>query len=108
MAYDSGLVSRVADALQRLGERSIRQKNVFGGWGFLVGKHAFVIVWEEGLIAKLTQDDYRRALKEPGVTPFSPMGEKPMGTWVVVDAGVVADDPELSDWVSQALRAVLR
>ncbi|OYV64337.1 MAG: hypothetical protein B7Z72_13365, partial [Gemmatimonadetes bacterium 21-71-4] len=72
MSYDPGLVARIADVLDRLGERTARQKNVFGGWGFLIGKHAFVIVWEEGIICKLTHDDYRHALGETGVTPFSP------------------------------------
>ncbi|MDE3053501.1 MAG: TfoX/Sxy family protein [Gemmatimonadota bacterium] len=108
MTYDAGLVARVADVLDRLGERGVRQKNVFGGWGFMRGKHAFAIVWEEGIIVKLSRDDYDRALTEPGVTPFSPMGEKPMGTWVVVDAEVVADDPELTEWVSRALHAAGR
>lgn len=108
MSYDAGLVARVADVLEQLGQHGVRQKNVFGGWGFMRGKHAFVIVWEEGLIAKLTPDDYPRALTEPGVTPFSPMGEKPMGTWVVVHEEVIADDPQLADWLSRALRAVSR
>ena len=108
MTFDAGLVARIADVLEQLGEHGVRQKHVFGGWGFMRGKHAFVIVWEEGLIAKLTHDDYKVALTETGVTPFSPMGEKPMGTWVVVNEEVIADDPELSDWISRALRAVSR
>ena len=108
MSYDAGLVARVADVLEQLGQHGVRQKNVFGGWGFMRGKHAFVIVWEEGIICKLTHDDYKHVLGETGVTPFSPMGEKPMGTWVVVDAEVVADDPELTEWVSRALHAVGR
>ena len=52
MAYDRGLVERVADALVRIGEPRARQKNVFGGRGFLVGKKAFVIVWGEGLLVQ--------------------------------------------------------
>jgi TfoX/Sxy family transcriptional regulator of competence genes len=108
MAYDAGLVARVTDVLEQLGERGIRQKNVFGGWGFLIGKHAFVIVWEEGLIAKLTPSDYKQALGESGVTPFSPMGDKPMGTWVVVDAGCLAEDPDLTAWLRRALQGLRR
>jgi TfoX/Sxy family transcriptional regulator of competence genes len=106
MTFDPGLVARVADALDQIGEPGIRQKNVFGGRGFMLGKHAFVIVGEDGIIAKLAPDDYPGALKEPGVTPFAPGGERPMGTWVVVDAEVIADDPELTDWIRRALRAV--
>lgn len=106
MKYDPGLATRVADALDQIGERAIRQKNVFGGRGFMSGKHAFVIVGEDMIIAKLTPDDYSRALEEPGVTPFAPGGERPMGTWVVVDAEVIADDPQLTDWVRRALMGV--
>lgn len=106
MAYDTGLAERVADTLMGLRERAVRQKNVFGGRGFLIGKSTFVIVWDDGLIVKTRPDDYERALGERGVTPFAPDGEKPMSTWVVVEAEVVADDPQLADWVKRGLAAV--
>lgn len=108
MAYDSGLVERVADALTTLGERAARQKNVFGGRGFLVGKHTFVIVFDEDLIVKTPADEYATALATPGITPFAPDGEHAMGTWVVVSGETVADDPELVEWVGRGLRGVRR
>lgn len=108
MTYDLGLVARIADALDQLGERSAHQKNVFGGRGFLVGKHTFVIVSDDAIIAKLTPDDYPQALAESGVAPFAPAGERPMGTWVVVSDEVIADDPQLTDWLRRALRAIGR
>jgi TfoX/Sxy family transcriptional regulator of competence genes len=106
MSYDHGLATRMADALASMGERGIRQKNVFGGRGFLVGKSTFAIAWDDGLIVKCPQGDYANALAEPGVTPFAPDGEKPMSTWVVVAPDAVADDPELADWLRRGLRAV--
>jgi TfoX/Sxy family transcriptional regulator of competence genes len=106
MPYDQGLAARMADTLAALGERGIRQKNVFGGRGFLVGKVTFAIAWEDGLIVKCPQGEYAKALDEPGVTPFAPDGEKPMSTWVVVASEAVADDPELADWLRRGLRAV--
>lgn len=106
MSFDHGLAARMADTLAALGERGIRQKNVFGGRGFLVGKSTFAIAWEDGLIVKCPQGEYARALDEPGVTPFAPDGEKPMSTWVVVASDAVADDPELSEWLRRGLRAV--
>jgi TfoX/Sxy family transcriptional regulator of competence genes len=106
MAYDAGLAERVADTLGQLGERGVRQKNVFGGRGFLRGKSTFVIVWGDGLIVKSRREDYERLLAEPGVTPFAPDGEKPMSTWLVVEAESVADDPELAEWVRRGLAAV--
>ena len=106
MAFDPGLVERVRDALARLGERGSRERRVFGGYGFLQGKQTFVIVWGEGILVKLTPEDYPGALARPGVSPFAPDGERPMGTWVLVLADVVADDPELAEWVAAALRGI--
>ena len=106
MPYDAGLAARMADTLASLGERGIRQKNVFGGRGFLVGKHTFAIAWEDGLLVKCPAGEYAAALAEPGVTPFAPDGEKPMSTWLVVSSDAVADDPELGEWLRRALRAV--
>jgi TfoX/Sxy family transcriptional regulator of competence genes len=106
MPYDPGLVARVADLLPRLGERAIRQKNVFGGRGFMAGKSAFVIVWDDALIVKTPPAEYEQALAAPGATPFAPGGERPMSTWVVVAADAIADDPELEEWVARGLRAV--
>lgn len=108
VAYDAGLVARVADTLVRLGERGTREKNVFGGRGFLIGKTTFVIVWGEGILVKTPPQEYEPALRERGVTPFAPGGEKAMGTWLVVAPEVIADDPELGDWVARGLRAVRR
>ena len=106
MPYDPGLVERVAAALPALGAADARQKNVFGGRGFLTGKSTFVIVWGEGLLVKVPPGEYAAALAEPGVTPFAPDGGRPMSTWLVVPADQVADDPELAAWVARGLRAV--
>lgn len=108
MAYDAGLVERVADTLVQIGERSIRQKNVFGGRGFLIGKTTFVIVWDEGLLVKAPADEYRELLKQPGIEPFAPGDEKPMSTWLVVPADAIADDPDLTDWVRRGLKGIRR
>jgi TfoX/Sxy family transcriptional regulator of competence genes len=104
--YDHGLAARMADTLATMGERGIRQKNVFGGRGFLIGKSTFAIAWEDGLIVKCPAVEYDTALAEPGVTPFAPDGEKSMSTWVVVASDAVADDPELAEWLRRGLRSV--
>lgn len=106
MTFDAGLVARVEDALTGLGERSVRQRNVFGGRGFLSSRSTFVIVYEDELIVKLPRPDYERCLALPGVRPFAPGDEKPMTTWVVVSADVIAEDPDLGDWIRLGLSAV--
>ena len=106
MSYDAGLVARIADCLLALGERGVRQKNVFGGRGFLIGRHTFAIASDDALIVKTPPAEYDALLGEPGVTPFAPGGERPMSTWVVVAADAIADDPELTDWLRRGVRAV--
>jgi TfoX/Sxy family transcriptional regulator of competence genes len=106
MTFDAGLVQRVADLLHAMGERHARQRNVFGGRGFLRGKTTFLIVWDDGLIVKTARNEYAPALTLRGVTPFTPAGEKAMSTWVVVDAAEVAEDPELREWIEKALRSL--
>ena len=106
MAFDAGLVERVADVLVTAGERGVRQKHVFGGRGFLRGKNAFLIVWNDGLVVKTLKKEYAAALTLDGVRAFAPDGEKPMSTWLVVDAERVAEDPELRDWVGRGLRSL--
>jgi hypothetical protein len=106
MAFDPGLVERVADALPALGAPGARQKHVFGGRGFLLGRQTFVIVWGEGLIVKTPPAEYAAARAERGVTAFAPDGERPMSTWLVVPADAVADDQELAAWVGRGLRAL--
>ena len=106
MPPDSGLVARVADALASIGERGVRQKNVFGGRGFLAGKSTFAIVWDDSLIVKTATSEYHALRGEPGVTPFAPGGERPMSSWLVVSADAIADDPELSEWLRRALRGI--
>ena len=108
MPYDAGLVARIADLLVQTTAPSARQKNVFGGRGFLVGNSAFVIAWGDGLIVKTPPAEYQAALAVPGVIPFAPGGERPMSTWVVVSPEVIADDPELLEWVQRGLRGVGR
>ena len=107
MSYDSGLVARIADALLQLGERAVRQKNVFGGRGFLVGKSTFAIVFDGDLIVKVRPDGRDNALAEPGVTPFAPDGENPSrGIGAVVSGNAIADDPELSAWLRRGLQTL--
>lgn len=106
MTYDAGLAARMADCLSTIGERRIRQKNVFGGRGFLVGKSTFAIAWDDGIIVKTPRAEYHAALEQQGVTPFAPGGERSMSTWVVVASEAIADDPELIEWLRRGLRAV--
>jgi TfoX/Sxy family transcriptional regulator of competence genes len=106
MAYDRGLVERVRDTLARSGMGGVRERSLFGGWGFLEGKSVFAVAWDEGFVVKMAPDEYVAALALSGVTPFSPMGERAMTTWVVVNDEGTADDDDLREWVERGLRGV--
>jgi hypothetical protein len=61
-------------------------------------------VWDDALIVKFARDEYDALRGEAGITPFAPDGERPMSTWLVVAPDVIADDPELAEWLRRALR----
>ena len=103
--YDEGLLQRCHDCLATLGERGIRDKNVFGMRGLLRGKSMFAAVGEDGIIVKMPAAELAEALTRPGVRPFTPGGEK-LGTWVEIEADAVADDPDLREWLRTGLRAL--
>ena len=103
--YDEGLLERCLDALRALGVQPVRNKNVFGMRGLLRGSTMFAAVGESSMIVKLIPAEFQDAIEQPGVQPFMPGGQK-LGTWVELDADVVADDPELRHWLEAALRAI--
>ena len=103
--HDEGLLQRCLDCLTGIGERGIRDKNVFGMRGLMRGKSMFAAVGEESIIVKVPAAEYEAALKQPGVKPFAPGGQK-LGKWVEIEDAAIADDPDLREWLATGLRAL--
>ena len=103
--HDEGLLQRCFDCLEALGERAVRDKNVFGMRGLMRGKSMFAAVGEQSIIVKVPPAEYARALQREGVKPFAPGGQK-LGTWIEIDDAAIADDPDLRDWLATGLRAL--
>ena len=103
--HDKGLLQRCLDSLAGMGERTVRDKNVFGMRGLMRGKSMFAAVGAESIIVKMPAREYAQALQAEGVRPFTPGGQK-LGTWVEIDQDTVADDPELRTWLAAGLRAL--
>lgn len=102
--HDEGLLERCLDSLNGMGER-VHDKNVFGMRGLMRGKSMFAAVGADSIVVKVPAAEYAAAVQKAGVQPFQPGGQK-LGTWVEIDADVIADDPELRDWLATGLRAL--
>jgi TfoX/Sxy family transcriptional regulator of competence genes len=105
VAYDEALLERCLDRLRELRVSALRHKNVFGMRGLLRGARMFAAVGESSIVVRLLPGDYARAVKKKGVRPFMPGGSR-LGTWVEVEDRLVADDPELRDWLAAGLRSL--
>ena len=105
MPYDTGLLERCRDTLEAAGIRPVRDKNVFGMRGLMFGEKMFAAVGETTIIVKLRREEFEPALALHGVRAFTP-GGSPLGTWVEIEGDVVADDPDLRDWLDAGLRAL--
>jgi hypothetical protein len=105
VAYDSGLLERALDAVAQQMTGPVRHKNVFGMRGLLLGERMFAAIGTDSMIVKLPRAEFAAATTRPGVTAFTP-GGSPLGTWVEVNAELLADDPDLRDWLAAGLRGL--
>lgn len=102
MSFDTELAARVRAML--VGTRSVVEKRLFGGIGWLLNGHVCVGVWRHRLVARLG-DSSVAALRDPNVRPFDITG-KPMTGWVMVEPAGCATADELRDWVQQCVTFV--
>lgn len=103
MAFDEKLAERIRQRLAR--RKSIDEKKMFGGIGFMLNGNILVGVWKDSLIVRLGPDEYAESLKEAYVKEFEITG-KPMKGWVLVEPQGVDTDEQLSDWIGRALKFV--
>lgn len=99
------MLERCLDALEAAGIRPVRHKNVFGMRGLLIGKRMFAAVGTDRIIVRLRPDEVETAVAQPGIDRFMPGGER-LGTWVELADDVVADDPELRQWLEAGVRSL--
>ena len=103
--HDEGLLQRCLDCLQAMSAGPVRDKNVFGMRGLMRGRQMFAAVGESSIIVKVAKPEFERTLKQPGVVRFTPGGQS-LGTWVEISEDVIADDPELREWLATGLRGI--
>ena len=103
MAFSEELAGRIRQHLAR--RKSVEEKKMFGGIGFLLNGNMLVGVWKNSLIARLGSDNYDDALLEPHVREFDITG-RPMKGWAQVGPAGVEDDEQLADWIGRAAKFV--
>jgi hypothetical protein len=103
MVYSLTLADRVRHALRA--ERSITEKKLFGGIGFLLHGNLLVAVWQSSLIARVGAEQESDSLAQPNVRPFDVTG-RPMKGWVMVDPDGLDRDAQVAEWIELALRFV--
>ena len=103
MAFSEVLAKRIRQGLAR--KKSIEEKKMFGGIGFLLNGNMLVGVWKDSLIVRLGPDEGEEALLEPHVKAFDITG-KPMKGWVLVEPGGVESDDQLNGWIQRAVKFV--
>lgn len=100
MAYDEGLATRLRDILG--GEAGLAEKKMFGGLAVLLGGNMAVGVYGDDLLVRTDPGQQDAMLGEPGTRPFDMTG-RPMKGWIVVDAGICAEDADMRRWVSRGV-----
>jgi TfoX/Sxy family transcriptional regulator of competence genes len=101
MPYDVELADRVREIVA--GAAAVSERRMFGGLAFLVGGRMAVAA--SGTGGLLLRCDPRRTddlIAVPGVGPFRMRGRE-MDGWLRVDAGVVATDEALREWVAHGV-----
>ena len=103
MAFNEALAERIRRHLAR--RKSVAERQMFGGIGFLLNGNLLVGVRNDSLIVRLDPAESDAALNEPHVRAFD-VGGRPMKGWLLVaPAGVEADD-QLRAWVARSAEFV--
>jgi len=103
MAFSEALASRIRQALAR--KKSVAEKKMFGGIGFLLNGNMLVGVWKESLIVRLGDEQGAEAMVEPHVGEFNITGRSMKG-WLLVAPEGVRNDDQLRSWIQRAVKFV--
>lgn len=100
MAFDQLLAERIRAVLAD--EMGVTEKNMFGGFAFMVHGNMAVGVSGDELMARVGSDSMDKMLELDGVKPFEKTGRR-MNGWVLVEAPMIAEDRDLAAWIDRGL-----
>ena len=90
MAYSESLAERIRQRLAR--RKSVEEKKMFGGIGFLLNGNMCIGVWKDSLVARVGPDRYDEALQERFVSEFDITGRAMTGRVLIAPEGIEEDD----------------
>jgi TfoX/Sxy family transcriptional regulator of competence genes len=101
MAYDEELAERVRALLGT--ERSVEEKKMFGGLGFIVaGNMAVGASGQGGLLVRVDPAESDALVESTPAYPMEMRG-RTMAGWLRVDSADVAAEDELARWVRRGV-----
>ena len=100
MAYDLELAKRIRATMAGL--RSLEEKKMFGGVGFLLNGNMACGVNKDDMIVRVEPQMHAELLTHAHTRPFDMTG-KPMKGWLVVEPDGCKTDQQLSAWVKKAV-----
>ena len=108
MAYNLKLAEQIRAKLNSV---PFVEKKMFGGIGFLLNGNTPALasgasvacgVNKDNLIVRIDPEKQNALLEKPHAKPFDLTG-KPMKGWLVVEAGGVKTEKQLSTWVKEGV-----
>lgn len=100
MAYNEKLAERMRAYLKS--KRGVVEKRMFGGIGFLVNGNMACGVNKQDMIVRLSDEEFEKALKQPGVRVFDMTG-RPMKGWLMVSSEGYTSDKALEGWIEKGI-----
>jgi hypothetical protein len=73
-----------------------------GGDAFWVDDSLVVAILEDELVVRVPPDDYDHLVLRSGCRPFE-FADRPVPSWVIVEAIALAGDDTLAEWVAIGL-----
>lgn len=97
------LVARFNDVLARNAASDITMRQMFGYPCAWIAGNMLTGLFAQEWWVRVSEPDRTALLELPGAHPFEPMPGRSMGRYVVLPAGIAADDAGVDDWLDKAI-----
>ena len=97
------LVARFGAALERVAAPDVTLRPMFGYPCAWIGGNMLTGLFAEEWWVRLSEPEREELMALPGAHPFEPMPGRAMGRYVVLPAGVAADNAALGTWLGRAI-----